>query len=108
MLLMIVLKRDGKFAGDHRAQLVQRPGQKHHRDMNENKQHNQAGCDEMDRPRGLPSAEYVNKPGQNCIHPRRHGEAGQDHQRQQHADHAQIGQLLEWIIMARLLAMGKF
>src|ERR1700730_4020840 len=28
--------------------------------------------------------------------------------RQQHADHAQIGQLLEGIIMARLLAMRKF
>ena len=56
----------------------------------------------------LTSAKQVDEPGQDRIHPRRHGEAGQDHQRQQHADHAQIGQLLEGIIMARLLAMGKF
>src|SRR6202040_92195 len=107
-LRMIVLDKNGKSPGDHRAQLVHRSGQKHHRDMHENEQRNQAGRDEMDRPRGLTSAKQVDEPGQDRIHPRRHGEAGQDHQRQQHADHAQIGQLLEGIIMARLLAMRKF
>src|ERR1700730_10280049 len=107
MLRMIVLDKYGKSSGNHRAQLVQRSGQHHHRDMHKHEQHNQAGRDEMDHPRGLASAKQVDEPGQDRIHPRRHGEAGQYHQRQQHADHAQIGQLLEGIIMARLLAMGK-
>jgi hypothetical protein len=53
---MIILGRKGKFSGDHRAQLVHRSGQKHHRDMNEYEQHNQARRDEMNRPRGLTPA----------------------------------------------------
>ena len=58
---MIVLDKNGKSSGDHGAQLVQRPGQQHHHDMHENEQHNQAGRDEMDRPRGLAPAKQVDK-----------------------------------------------
>jgi hypothetical protein len=32
----------------------------------------------------VPSAEYINEPRQDRVHPWRHGEASQDHQRQQH------------------------
>ena len=50
----------------------------------------------------------LDEPGQDGVHPRRHGQAGQDHQWQQHADHADIGQFLQRIVVTRLLAMRKF
>ena len=62
----------------------------------------------MNRPRGLASAKQVDKPGHDRIHPRRHREAGQDHQRQQDEDDAEIGQFLDWVVTPRCLATRKF
>jgi hypothetical protein len=44
---MIIPGRNGKFSGNHRAQLVPWPGQKHHGDMNQNKENDQPRRDKV-------------------------------------------------------------
>src|SRR5690348_18367605 len=44
-------------AGDHRSQIVEHPGQQHHDDVDEREGDQKEGRDEVDRPRGLASAE---------------------------------------------------
>ena len=75
-------------AGDHRADLVQRPGEDHHDQVHDDEQHQEPGGDEVDRARRLPPAEQVEQPRPGRVHRRRHGQPGQHHHRDQHEEHA--------------------
>ena len=55
----------------------------------------------------LPAAEEVEQPRPGRVHRRRHGEPGQDHQRQQPEEHAEIGELLQARCSACRLACRK-
>ena len=61
----------------------------------------------MDCARGLASAENIDQGGESGIDARRHGQACQDHQRQEDDNDRQIGELLKRVVMPRLLAFGE-
>src|SRR3546814_10359458 len=57
--------------------------------------------DEMDRTRRLASAEQVEQPRRGGVDPRRHGEPGREHQRQQDKDDADVTEFLEDVVARR-------
>ncbi len=54
---------------------------------------------EMDGAGGLASAQHVGEERDHRVHRRRHGEPGQDHQRQQDEQHAAIGEFLQRVVV---------
>src|SRR5678816_1049096 len=62
----------------------------------------------MDGARRLPSAEHLKQEGIACVHARRHGEAGQEHQRQKHERHDEISEFLQHVVALGLLALREF
>ena len=57
-------------------------------------------ADEMDGARRLPAAEYIDQPRQGRVETGRHGQAGEHDQRQDDEDQAEIGELLEDVVVA--------
>ena len=60
---------------------------------------------EMDGARRLPSAKHLVEERQHRIHAGRHGKPGDDHQRQQHEQHAAIGHLLQRVVFAGVVEL---
>ena len=75
--------------------------------MHDHEEHEQPGGDEVDRARRLPAAEEVEQPGPGGVHARRHGEAGQDHDRDQDQQHREVGELLQHVVAPRGLPLGE-
>ena len=94
-------------AGDHGSHAVEEPDHNHQGDVDQNKQDDQIGADEMQAAGRLPTAEHRHQPGLTRIHRRRHGQAGQDHQGQDAEDHGQIGEFLDGVIASGFLALGE-
>ena len=57
----------------------------------------------VDRPRGLAAAEKVQKPGRGGVEAGGHGEPGQDHQRQGQEQDRGIGELLQHVVIRRVV-----
>src|SRR3546814_6474770 len=75
--------------------------------MDEEEGDEQPRDDEMDRTRRLASAEQVEQPRRGGVDPRRHGEPGRDHQRQQDKDDADVTEFLEDVVARRRRARRK-
>src|SRR5208282_1865913 len=106
-LTVVIVASDAVPAGDHRAQVVPGTGHENHRDMNEHEAEKRECADEVDRPRGLPPAEEMEKPGEARVEPGRHGETGEDHERAEYRNNHDIGELLQNIVPFCALALGK-
>jgi hypothetical protein len=74
--------RDAVPAGDHRAHLVDRPGEHHHNQVNEDEGGEQHGAEEMDRTGRLAAAKNIEQPRPGGVHARRQGQASEDDERQ--------------------------
>ena len=75
--------------------------------MNDDQQHvhdeeteNKPREDEVKASRALPPAEDVGQPSEPRLDPRAHRHAGEDHHRQEYAQHEAVGDLLEEIVLA--------
>ena len=91
----------------HRPHAVAKSRQPDHRYVDQQKGEQSDGQKEMNRARGLLSAEHGDgsrNPGDEC---RRHGQARPDHQRKQHEDHEQVRHPLHRIVGPGILRAGS-
>ena len=68
--------------------------------MDDDEEDDQRGADEVDRARRLAAAEDVDQPGEGRVEPGRHGQPGEHDERQHDEDQAEIGELLEHVVVA--------
>src|SRR5262245_4359623 len=61
----------------------------------------------MDGACRLTPAKNLKQEGIACVHAGRHGEAGQEHQRQKHERHDEISELLQHVVALGLVALRK-
>ncbi len=85
-------------AGDHRSQLVPDTGDDHLEQMHRREQQQPGRGDEVQRARRLAPAEKIDPARPYRIEARRHRHAGHHHQRQQHEDHRQVGDVLQHVV----------
>src|SRR6185437_9950838 len=106
-LVSAIVRLDAVTACDDGAQIVERAGEDDHDHVNDEEDHEAEGAEEVDGARALPSAEDEKQFGKRAIHGGRHGEAGQHDQRAEDEDHGEIGELLQHVVVQRLLAFGE-
>ena len=97
---------DDKPTSDHRANIVEKPGEKHLENVNDDKANERKTGDEMDRPHRLATSEDGEQPRKGGIDRRRHREPGQHDQRRHDEQDTRIGQLLKGIIPLGFLPAG--
>ena len=97
------LRLDCVAARDHRSDFIDRAGEDHHRDMNQEEAEQQPHGDEVDRAGRLTAAEQVDQA--KAARDRRpatcRGRSGPS--RKQNQEHRSVGQLLEDVVSARRL-----
>src|SRR5215468_6577701 len=75
--------------------------------MDGDEDHNPGCGDEVDGARRLPAAKHIEKDREDGVHARRHGEPGEEHERQENQRDDEIGKLLQHVIAFGLLALGE-
>src|SRR5262249_23782647 len=75
--------------------------------MDGDEDHNPGCGDEVDGARRLPAAKHIEKDREGGVHAWRHGEPGEEHERQENQRDDEIGKLLQHVIAFGLLALGE-
>src|SRR5262249_47927114 len=75
--------------------------------MDGDEDHKPACGDEVDGARRLPAAKHIEKDREGGVHAWRHGEPGEEHERQENQRDDEIGKLLQHVIAFGLLALRE-
>lgn len=90
-------------ACDHGLHVPGKSGQRHHRDMGQQKQDQCSGDKEVNRAGRLLPTQQIHDCGKNGYNGGRHGETGPNHQREQKENDSRVRQPLTDIVGERLL-----
>src|SRR5262249_36956431 len=83
--------------------VVEEARDQNHHQMDDDEEHDQRRGDEMERARALPSVEEIDDEGEAGIDARRHGKPGEHDERQDDEDEAEIGELLQHIVVTAVI-----
>src|SRR5215472_3244659 len=94
-------------ADDHRADVVPEARDQNHQEMNQYEPEKRERANEMERARRLAPPEDPEQPRITGDEMRRHGESRKDNKRAKHAQDDEVSQLLQHIVMFRVLPFRK-
>ncbi len=94
------------MARDHGPYAVREACQKNHEDVHANEKNQGQRDEEMNRARGLLTAEALSEYGDHRCNRRRHGQTGEDDEREQHEDNREVSEPLHHVIRERFFFRG--